>query len=94
MHKETDAKQHYQLYVPPAPVPREGGLHRHSAVPVLLSSSLADQKVSCTPETDAEETSTDININKLGWFISNRKLEVECGYNIICPLRQEHKREF
>lgn len=53
------------IYLPPVLARHEGGLHQHSAAPVLFSSSLVDEKVSCTPETDAEETSTDTDINKL-----------------------------
>lgn len=63
------------IYIPPVLALYEGGLHQHSAAPAVLSSSSVDEKVSCTPENDAEETSTDTDSNKLDWFTGNRKLE-------------------
>lgn len=84
-------------YIPHVLVLHEGGFHHLSAPSVLLSSlssSSVDKKVSYTPGSDAEETSTHTSINKLDRFTDNSKLETECNYNIRCPLRQEQKRDF
>lgn len=78
--------------VPPVLVLHDGGL-QHSAAPVFPSSSLVDKKVSCTPETDAEETSTDTNINKLNWFTGNC-FGNQMPLQYICPPRTGHRRDF